>query len=441
MQPRPHPDSAAALLISETARAMEPPDAIGTQWNSPRGMRRRGPRAVREALLAEGTAQVVGSEIMAKPSPSRALEALRSAVQVDIRRRTSSKSLRGTAALLAHSVTSKTLQDSLRACSRQSPCRLACCPFCSRRRGVRFYHDTLRKAGVDQTPTSQIRWVTVNVCETDDLAAGSALLARREHEALKHIVSTLRQRYCWLRDAEGNPQICDLRIWGAREVEPVYDDATGSYRWRWHWHLIVDLRGLPETYLADALRSRWPGARAVRIDKVRAKTRKGFIRSLKRMGSYPIKARFTYRRPDGMRQWLPPEVIDELARWMVTRGPRWSRFSLGNRGKVASTPESLACPRERSTVLGTRAHHSPVPQRTTGSPTYSQPSGSRECDPRKLPVHHFEGALQSPPSWCGCRRPLPAVHATTLATTAAWRRCFGVESRRDVLWTGPPPWP
>lgn len=303
-----------------------------------------GPRALRAALLAEASNT---SAPPTMPNPSAALQAARSALQADIRQNTSSRSRQGTAALVAKSVTDQRLQDALRACSRRTPCGHACCPLCARRRGVRYYHQTLLKAGLAELPPDQLRWLTINVCETDDLDSGSALLAGREHEALKHIIATLRKRYCWLRDDEGNPLVCNLRVWGAREVEPLFDPASGSVKWRWHWHIIVDLDGLPEDRLEDALRTRWPAPRAVNIARVEAEGPLGLATSLRAMACYGAKARYTYRRSDKRREWLPSEIVDQLARWMVRRGSRWSRFALGCRDKPKSPSRR---PRKRSTV-------------------------------------------------------------------------------------------
>jgi hypothetical protein len=167
-----------------------------------------------------------------------------------------------------------------------------------------------------------MRWVTVNVVETDTLHEGAKLIAGREHRALKHIVESLRQRERVFR-----PDF-RLRIWGAREVEPI-QQADGSVRWRWHWHALVYTDGLPDDLLVDALKARWDGPHAVRVDDIRAKTDKQLWRSMARLASYPVKARYTVYS-NRRREWLPDPVIDQLAQWRASRPSRWTRFAIGH---------------------------------------------------------------------------------------------------------------
>ena len=124
------------------------------------------------------------------------LETMRRGIHRDQRRGTSSHDPYGTKDLVATSVTDASLRDRLGACLPRSPCWLACCPLCSRRKGSRYYRQSLRKA-VDGLPMTELRWVTVNVLETADLEDGSFKLKHTEHEALKHIVSKLRSE-AWL---------------------------------------------------------------------------------------------------------------------------------------------------------------------------------------------------------------------------------------------------
>lgn len=229
---------------------------------------------------------------------------------------TSSRNRLGTQKLVAASLTDPALRSRLRACSRQVPCWLSCCPICARRKGVRYYTQTFEKS-VSHLPQSKMRWVTVNVCETSILTCPDFVGAH--HRALREIVKRARAS-CQTK----------TQVWGTREVEPRLQ-PDGSIHWLWHWHLLVYLDTLPEDELVDALRQQWPGTRAVRCDPVRGKTEAAYQASLRNIASYPIKARFTVLRPDGLREWLPESTIDELACWMIARGWRWPRFAIGNR--------------------------------------------------------------------------------------------------------------
>lgn len=165
-----------------------------------------------------------------------------------------------------------------------------------------------------------MRWITVNVCRTDTLDCPD--FTGVHHRTLRKIVK----------------EICascgtEIKVWGTREVEPT-QQPDGSIHWLWHWHLLVHLDMLAENPLVDALRQQWPGKRSVRCDPVRGKSNAAYQASLRNIASYPVKARYTVLRSDGVqREWLPESTIDELARWMVVRGWRWPRFAIGTRGE------------------------------------------------------------------------------------------------------------
>ncbi|MDE1149132.1 MAG: hypothetical protein PW843_21405 [Azospirillaceae bacterium] len=176
--------------------------------------------------------------------------------------------------------------------------------------------------------------MTINVCETESLEDGARQLAEKEHQALRHIVGKIRKS-CFIYDEDGNPLDSQIRIWGAREVQPVYDKEFNKISWKFHWHMIVYLDGYPDNLLKTELSKRWTDKRAINIACVRAKSEAGLRRSLRRLATYPAKACFTqhHSSENGTREWLPPPVVDELAQWMVSRDSQWQRFSLGNRRK------------------------------------------------------------------------------------------------------------
>jgi hypothetical protein len=248
---------------------------------------------------------------------------LSTAVRNNIIRNTSSRDMIGTRKLVVACSTDPALRHKIDGCNGRAPCWSPACPACAGRRGRRYFRDSLGPA-LDGVDPDDLRWVSVNVTESDCLAAGANLLATTEHRALRHIMSNLRvPRYI---RSEVMPAECRPRVWGAREVEPVRQ-PHGSFRWLWHWHMIVKLDGIDVDLLADALRIRWPGARAVRVQPIKATSPRQLNRSLSRLAVYPVKARYTYRT--GLcREWLPPDEIDKLSRWRASLSSNWTRFSI-----------------------------------------------------------------------------------------------------------------
>lgn len=236
---------------------------------------------------------------------------------------TSTRDPHATRRAVAVCVSDPDLRAALSSCSGDTPCWSPACPVCAGRRGRRYYRQSLAPATASVS-TPDLCWVTVNVLATDTLAEGAALIAGTEHRALRHLIQQLRLPRL-IRAASATPHH-HVRVWGAREVEPIRQPG-GSFRWLWHWHLIVDLDGLDADVLADALRARWPGPRAVRVEPVRAKSAKQRARALRNLASYPVKSRYTHRVGE-QRQWLPPEVIDALAQWRASQPSRWTRFAI-----------------------------------------------------------------------------------------------------------------
>jgi len=252
------------------------------------------------------------------------MDATRQALRDESAKTTSSFSLPGTRKHVAMCVTDQAVRSALLACQPRHPCNLSCCPVCARTRGRRYYLQSLKPAVAALTDPNQLRWITVNVCETDTL--NSSDLTGSHHRALRHIVKTLRASYC--TTLKGKPHDSQIRIWGVREVEPVMH-ADGTVRWKWHWHMIVHMDHLLDSEVGNALRKQWSEPHAVRIDPVRCATPKQLQRSLEKLASYPVKTRFTHANAAGQRSWLPAPVIDDLVRWMQARGSHWSRFTVG----------------------------------------------------------------------------------------------------------------
>lgn len=264
---------------------------------------------------------------------SDAMIALREALHAERRRTTSTRDPRGTRKLISASIAEKSVRDRFLACSNRKPCSLSFCPRCAKSKGNRYFNQVLRRHGVDQLPASELRFITLNCFIADDLIAGARLMASREHDALQHIVQKFHTECVFLNATNGQPLPGQgqIRLWGAREVEPLYDPATGRVQWKYHMHMIVHMDGLDDQRLAAALRARWPAAHAVRVDQIRGKNTKKLEMSLRRICRYSAKANMTYRRQDRKREWLPPDVIDALVRWMEARSKRWQMFSLGCR--------------------------------------------------------------------------------------------------------------
>ncbi len=179
---------------------------------------------------------------------------------------------------------------------------------------------------------SKLYWITVNVCQSSDLATGNALFTSKAHRALKLIVDDIND---YPLPAER------FLVWGAREVEPLMQ-PDGSVIWQFHWHLLAYLGSVAapsKAGLASRLRNRWPEPRAVRIDDLRGKTPLGLQWSLAKISGYVVKQRYTYNA-GSRREWLPPRHIADLAQFKQACGARWSRFKLGSARRKKGTSSS-----------------------------------------------------------------------------------------------------
>ena len=118
---------------------------------------------------------------------------------------------------------------------------------------------------------------------------------------------------CW---RHGKSRTLPVRVWGAREVEPIDDE------WQFHVHLLIDLAGADVDKLAEMLRDGWgTGARQVQVN---SDHRANIIR----FAHYMTKARLT-RNVGNRREWLANEDIVTLALWRDRQSAQWHRFTWG----------------------------------------------------------------------------------------------------------------
>lgn len=154
-------------------------------------------------------------------------------------------------------------------------CRIAGCQRCRNHRRKVWIMEAIRL--FEAAEHRNLRLVTIMLDPQSsmlDVVAG----IKRGKVAWRNILFRLRQT---------DNRARGVRIIGSAEVdwyEPYHVDRLSNYKrtqleslgfdrsahdvWFPHFHLIVDLAGLPESKLADALNRKWPGHRQTHIKKL-----------------------------------------------------------------------------------------------------------------------------------------------------------------------------
>ena len=249
------------------------------------------------------------------------MDRLRAALVADMRHTTAAvakgnrKMVIGALSVLAPT---SPLRAKLARCGKRNPandsrefCRRPCCGVCMQRQARWLFRKRLWPA-LENVPATRIRWVTILTHRCANLDDGVHEM-KRQHRRLQHILSKFA-------GGTGKSRTLPVRVWGAREVEPIDDE------WQFHVHLLIDLAGADADKLAEMLRDGWgTGARQVQIKVLERRDHRA---NIIRFAHYMTKARFT-RSVGNRREWLSIEDIVTLALWRDRLSAQWHRFTWG----------------------------------------------------------------------------------------------------------------